>query len=156
MSRRKAAPTPSTQLSLFDLLQAIERPAPKGPGSLAWGLRIREALSEILRRCPKSRHLIAAEMSELTGEEITKTRLDSWTAESREDHRFPAQYLPALAYVTGDASLLRELARSVDLMVIESREMLIHQLGEISERKKVLQEEERQIRAVLRRLEGPP
>lgn len=54
------------------------------PGALAIGHALRHLISDLLKACPFTRFEIAARMSELTGQEITKHQLDSWTAESRE------------------------------------------------------------------------
>jgi hypothetical protein len=45
---------------------------------------------------PLSRYQVAAKMSELLDVDITKTMLDSWTAESKEQHRFPALFFARL------------------------------------------------------------
>jgi len=66
------------------------------PGALSVAPALRGLLSDLLKRCPMSRFEVAARMSELTGEHISKHQLDAWTAESREGWRFPLEYLPAL------------------------------------------------------------
>ena len=79
------------QISLFDLIikNQGEDTSPK-EGSLDIDTEVRHLVSEELKGCPYSRYHVAARMSELTGTEITKSMLDSWTAESKEQHRFPA------------------------------------------------------------------
>jgi hypothetical protein len=77
-------------------------------GSLDVALQLRATLSEALRESTQSRHQVAARMSELTGADISKTMLDSWTAESKEAHRFPVEYLVAFEVATG-STLLTEL-----------------------------------------------
>lgn len=78
-------------------LDLFEVPVPvrPTPGALAVGPALRGLLSDLLKRAPMSRHEVAARMSELTGDHISKHQLDSWTAESREGWRFPLEYLPA-------------------------------------------------------------
>lgn len=82
-----------------DLLSGdlFEVPAPHAslPGDLDIGLALRHLLSNLLKACPQSRFVVAAKMAELTGHDISKNQLDSWTAESREGWRFPLEYLPA-------------------------------------------------------------
>jgi hypothetical protein len=156
MNKKRFAPPTVAQLSIFDVIKQVEtRPAAAlGEGSLAWGLKVRDRLSDALRHCPLSRFQVAAKMSELTGRDITKTMLDAWTAESREDHRFPMEYYPAFCAVTGDHALLAELARAVGLTVLESKELLITKLGEIGIWKKQLAKDERHLRALLERVQG--
>jgi hypothetical protein len=97
------------QASLFDFLKnyqeenSVARPA----GSFDIDRRFREEISLALKQCPLSRWQVAARMSELTGQEITKAMLDSWTAESKEAHRFPAIFLPAFCEAVGCSELFR-------------------------------------------------
>lgn len=76
-------------------LFAVPVPTAPIPGALNFGHQLRRLLSDLLKNCSHSREIVAARMSELTGETITKHQLDSWTAESREGWRFPLEYLPA-------------------------------------------------------------
>ena len=80
------------QSSLFEIIQELQnnKPATKPGGSFNIDHQFRGAISEALKRCPLSRYQVVARMSELTDTDITKTMLDSWTAESKEQHRFPA------------------------------------------------------------------
>ncbi|MCZ7655562.1 MAG: hypothetical protein M5R42_16855 [Rhodocyclaceae bacterium] len=57
--------------------------------------RLRQLLSNLLKEQPSLDLEVAARISRLTGGDITKHQLDSWTAESREAWRFPLEYLPA-------------------------------------------------------------
>jgi len=78
----------TSQLSLFDALKSYQaQPEKKPAGSFDIDRTFREAISEALKRCPRSRWEVAGRMSELTGQEITKSMLDSWTAESKEQHQ---------------------------------------------------------------------
>lgn len=82
--------------SLTRDLFEVPVPATPLPGALDFGKQLRALISNVLKECPKDRHEIAAVMSRLIGQTITKHQLDSWTAESREGWRFPLEYLPAL------------------------------------------------------------
>jgi hypothetical protein len=112
MTRRRTADSSDRQLDLLELLQRAETPAPTGPapGSLDFDARLRAALSEELRRFQGDRFEVAARMSRLIGAEVTKFQLDSWTAESKEGHRFPAAYLPAFCCAVGSYRVLQVLA----------------------------------------------
>jgi len=91
------------QLNLFDYLLEMHRKAEGSPeGALNVKERLRCALNAALKRSPLSRHQVAGEMSHLLGVEVTKTTIDAWTAESKDGHRIPAEYLPAFCKVTGD------------------------------------------------------
>lgn len=76
----------------------FEVPVPREPvdGALDLSKQLRAMISLALKECAKDRHEVAAVMSRLTGQNISKHQLDSWTAESREGWRFPLEYLAAL------------------------------------------------------------
>lgn len=130
----------TNQLSLFDLLKDYqEHQAEKKPaGSFDIDRPFREAISESLKRCPRSRWEVAAHMSELTGTEITKAMLDSWTAESKENHRFPAVFVPAFCEAVACSEPLKLLGRLVGVFVLPGPEAMraeIRRLEEEIERK---------------------
>lgn len=56
---------------------------------------IRVYLRKAIKESVYSREQIVERMSLLTGKNFTKAQLDSWTAESKRAHNFPAAYLPA-------------------------------------------------------------
>ncbi len=123
------------QASLFDILKnyqeesTIERPA----GSFDIDRQFREAISQALKNCPLSRWQVAAHMSELTGCDITKAMLDSWTAESKEGHRFPAIFLPAFCEAVGCSEPIRLLGKLVGVFVLPGPEALRAEIQRIEE-----------------------
>lgn len=123
-------------MTVFEYLERrkAERQAEsRGAGSLDIDSRFRAAISEALRRCPESRYGVAARMSELCGVEITKSQLDSWTAESKEGHRFPAVYLPAFCIATGTAEPLALLAELAGVFVLPGPEALRAEIRRLEE-----------------------
>lgn len=129
----------------------FEVPAPRAPlpGALDVGITLRQLLSNLLKGSPLSRFEIAARMSELTGHEITKHQLDSWTAESREGWRFPLEYLPAFetSIETHDVTAWIADLRGARLSV--GREALEAQLGRIGRMKDDLARQERALKKLL-------
>lgn len=149
MRRRKAENENSGQPSLFDLIREVEDSTAAASGGYNISIRLRAQISEGLKRCPLSRFEVAARMSDLLGVEVTKSQLDSWTAESKEAHRFPAEYLPAYCAVTAYKEPLRLMARLVDCYLLESEEALLAELGRIDQSKRELAKKERAIRDFL-------
>jgi hypothetical protein len=123
------------QASLFDILKnyqeesTIERPA----GSFDIDRQFRAAISQALKNCPLSRWQVAARMSELTGQDITKSMLDSWTSEAKEAHRFPAIFLPAFCEAVGCSEPLRMLGKLVGVFVLPGPEALRAEIQRIEE-----------------------
>lgn len=137
------------QLTLLDLLKDL-RPKTSDFSSFNIDLQLRDSISRAIKDCPLSRYQIAAKMSELLGFEITKSMIDSWTAESREGvYRFPACYLPAFCHVVGSLEPLRILTDLLGAYVIEGEEALLTELGRIEEQKRKLSERERALKTVL-------
>lgn len=165
MARNKKFRPPPGQIPLFDVIEEIqekieakesckEGDADMNPGSMNISIQLRNELSEGLKLSMLSRHQVAARMSELTGVEITKSQLDSWTAESKEGHRFPAEYLPAFCFVTGYKKPLMIMARLVQCYLLESEEALLAELGKIDQVKKDLAQRERTVRDLIGRMKG--
>jgi hypothetical protein len=130
----------------------FEVPVPRAPlpGALDVALQLRSLLSKILKDCPLNRYQVAALMSELTGQEISKHQLDAWTAESREGWRFPLEYLPAfeVAVETHDVTAWLADLRGARLSV--GRDALETQLGRIERMKDDLARQEKAIKQLLK------
>ena len=125
----------SNQLSLFEIIKSFQdqKPALKPVGSFDIDRRFREAISLALKRCPLSRYQVAARMSELCDTDITKTMLDSWTAESKEMHRFPVIFLPAFCEVVGQNDPLKILGDLVGVFILPGPEALRAEIQRIEE-----------------------
>ncbi len=159
MGRKKRSKTYQTngvQPSLFDLVREDERKriCETAPGSFNLSCRLRSELSEGLKNCSLSRYEVAARMSELVGTEITKSQLDSWTAESKEYHRFPAEYLPAYCHITRYTEPMRIMARLMQCYLLESEEALLAELGRIDQVKRDLARKEKAVRDYLERMKS--
>lgn len=105
------------------------------PGALSIGSALRHRLSDLLKACALSRFEVAAQMSELTGQEITKHQLDSWTAESREGWRFPLEYLPAFEVAVQTHEVTAWLAELRGCKVLVGKEALDAEIGKLERMK---------------------
>jgi hypothetical protein len=131
----------------LDLFELPKAPLPIG-GSLNYALELRHVLSDALKKSPKSRYEIAARMSELTGEQITKETLDAWTAESKKQWRFPFEYAAAFeAACEIDSNPLQELlGRKRGTRILVGKESLYAELGHIAQLRAELNEKEKQLK----------
>ena len=68
-------------------------------------------------------------MSYLLAKSVTDKMLDAFTAESRNDRRWPAEFDRAFCEATGDDTLLRCRAEMAGLHVITEEERLLLDLG---------------------------
>lgn len=101
------------------------------PGALAIGPALRHLLCDLMKASPLQRFEIAAHMSELTGQEITKHQLDSWTADSREGWRFPLEYLPAFEVAVQTHDITAWLADLRGCKVLVGKEALDAEIGKL-------------------------
>ncbi len=142
-------------MTLFDLLKTSQTEvAERLAGSFDIDRQFREAISEALKRCPLSRYQVAARMSELVGQEITASMIYSWTAESKENHRFPAVFLPAFCEAAGTNTPLVLLGRPVGSFVLPGPEALRAEIQRIEEEITRKQQEKRKRMIFLKEMEG--
>ncbi len=92
-------------------------------------IEIRRLLTLLIRSSVKSREQIAEELSHLLGTTVTRRALDSYTSESAEQHRWPAQYDIALCEVLGDYSLLHERVERAGFKMIGPEEQELLRIG---------------------------
>lgn len=143
-------------LDIFGLIREVSQRQAETTGPLVESgkynidIRLRELLSAALKRSHLSRYEVAGKMSELLGVEITKAQLDSWTAESKECHRFPFAYAAAFCVATEDRSILRLVAELCGGYFIDGEDVIRLELGKIEEQKQKLDEREKAIREFLR------
>jgi len=132
------------QMSLFDVIvnnQQNSFTCP--PGSLNLHSELSQAASLDLKECPLSRWQVAGSMSELTGTEITKSMLDSWTAESKEGHRMPAVFVPAFCIMTKSTRTLEVMTRHVGVFVLPGADALRSEVRHIDEEIELLKAEKK-------------
>jgi hypothetical protein len=134
-------------LDLFDAPQT-----PKNPGALA-GLKtqISHAMSAVIRDCILDRYEIASQMSRLLGEEVSKTMLDAYTAESRDDQNIPAYRFLAFILATQSFDALDELLRPLGCRLLVGEQRQLAAIAELTARRDRL---DRAIRDAKRRLTG--
>jgi len=144
-------------MSLLDVLKsAVNAPetemAAEGVANIRERLRV--SVSEAIKQCPFSRWEISGKMSHLLGVEVSKFQLDSWTAESKEGHRIPAEYLPAFCIVTGDHGPLRMMAETAGLFALPGPDALRAEIQRLDEQERKIKEEKRKRRLFLQEIEG--
>lgn len=128
---------------------AFEPPAPaRMPAALA-GLerQISQAVSTILHDEERSRAVIAAEVSELLGEDVSKEMLDAYASPAREGHKVPMSRFLALVAVCDRHDVLDLLMRPIGAAILVGEEVHTARLGHLDRQIERLQEERRKIKA---------
>jgi len=132
------------QTNIFDAILSLQKQevAARHPaGSFDLDAQFRAAISEALKQCPLSRYEVAGRMSELTGQDITKSMLDSWTAESKENHRFPAIFLPAFCEAVKSSEPFKVLSRPIGVFVMPGPDALRAEIQRLDEEAKRINDE---------------
>ena len=122
--------------------------SPKGDAALAgFEARVNRAVGSMLNSDERSREVIAAEMSVLLGEEVTRAMLDAYASPARIEHKVPFSRLIALVVVTRRHDLLDERLREAGFALLFGDEVNTARLGDIQRRIAALKDEEKAIKS---------
>jgi hypothetical protein len=98
-------------------------------GGINDDLLVRDVITDAIKRSGKSRQQVADEMSALLGTEVTDRMLNSFTASSREQHRWPGAWDRAFCMAAGDDRLLTCRVELAGYKVIRGDEVHLLELG---------------------------
>jgi hypothetical protein len=89
----------------------------------AWSLggRLAKAIALCMEDCGMARDEIAAHMSEITKTTISKTLLDAYASQAKEQNQISAVRLAALVAITGDARPFNVLLEEAGLIVVPKK-----------------------------------
>ena len=143
------------QLSLLDLIKQSEELKQCEPdeGSLNVHTRFCHLLTNTIKISKYSRFEIAGRMSHLLGTEVTKFMIDSWTCESKDGHRLPAEWLPAFCAAAENRSPLQMLSELGGMYCLPGPEALRAEIHKISEEESQLRHERKKREQFLKELE---
>lgn len=103
------------------------------PAALAgMDARIARTVAEVLKHDDRDRLVIAAEMSVLLDEEVTKLMLDAYASPARDGHNISFARMCALIAVTNRFDLLDREMRAIGAAVLVGDEIYTAQVGHIS------------------------
>lgn len=131
-------------------------PAPaKGVAELA-GLerQINALVGTVLASDPRPREVIAAEMSVLLDDTISKAMLDAYSSPARPDHKVPASRLFALLVVTDRQDLLDPIMRKIGAALLVGDEVRTARLGQVQQMIAQLQAEQRELKMTVTPIRG--
>lgn len=125
----------------------FEAPVPATGEACLAGIeqRICRTVGMMLNSDGRSRERIAAEMSVLLGEEVSRAMLDAYSSPARLEHKVPMSRFFALVAVTGRHDMLDPLLREIGAALLVGEEVNTARLGHIDRQIKQLQEERRKI-----------
>lgn len=125
-------------------------PAPQPAGGSLSNLEqvTASAVALILKEDVRSRHGVAAGVSELLDESVTKWMLDAYASEARDGHNISFARMLALIADTGRYDVLRGVLRRIGADLVVGEEVLTVELGQIEAQLQRLQERKRQLKGV--------
>lgn len=133
-----------------DDLFLVPQPQHPRPGEGNFAFQVSHLVSEMLKGCPVDRWDIAAQMSRLSGDDVSKNMLDAWASPARAEHNLPFYRVPLIEEVAGSHDLTNWLVEKRGGQVAYGKDALNAQLGRMMTMKKQL---DAQIRG-LQRLMG--
>ncbi|PTR11793.1 MULTISPECIES: hypothetical protein [unclassified Novosphingobium] len=116
--------------------------------------RICRTVGAMLNSDTRQRELIAAEMSILLDEEVSRAMLDAYSSPARDQHKVPMSRFLALVAVTQRHDLLDPLMREIGAALLIGEEVKTARLGQIERAMAMLDEERRKISATAPLIRG--
>lgn len=135
------------KVSADQIAFAFDAPEPaRVPAALA-GLeaQIARSVGTILHDDERSREVIAAEMSVLLDEEVSKAMLDAYASAAREGHKVPFSRYLALIAVCDRHDVLDQVVRPIGAAVLVGEEVHTARVGHVRQQMKHLQAELRRL-----------
>lgn len=118
----------------------------RGEGALAgFERKVNSLVGTILASDSRSRYEIAARMSELLDEDISKSMLDAYSSPARDDHRVPFSRLAALVIATDRQDLLRDIMSVLGVSLLIGAEVETARIGQLEQ---VVEQARREIREI--------
>ncbi len=141
-------PTRTPHPNQFGFVFDAPQPASE-PAELA-GLerQVSRAVSAMLKDDVRPREVLAAEMSVLLDEEVSRYMLDAYASPARPEHKVPASRLFALVAVTNRFDLLDRILREIGAAVLVGDEVNTAYLGQIDRQIAQLQSKRKRIAAM--------
>lgn len=129
-----------SQLNLFEQILKFQKKNNKLFGTLNISNEVRQIVTNDIRVCILSRIEICKEMNQYLNRdhihldiEITVNMLNSWTAESHDQHRFPLEFAPAFCKAVNSYKLIQFLAEILGLFLLPGEEALRSEIQKLDE-----------------------
>lgn len=110
----------------------VPEPIVPTPGSGNYAAQVSELVGLVLKECPVDRYEIAAQMSRLSGDDVSKNMLDAWSSPARADHNIPFYRIPLLEEVCQSHAFTDWLVHLRGGRVAYGREALAAEYGKLS------------------------
>ncbi|MDE2595982.1 MAG: hypothetical protein KGL44_03795 [Sphingomonadales bacterium] len=126
---------------------AAPQPAREAAALAGLEQRICRAVGTILNSDSRPREILAAEVSVLLDDEVTRPMLDAYSSPARDGHKVPMSRFLALVAVTHRHDVLDRLMREIGAAVLVGEEILTARMGQIDTEMARLAEERKALKA---------
>ena len=134
-------------------LFSVPQPDHPVPGSADYAFEVSHLVSQVLKGCPHDRWEITAQMSRISGTDVSKNILDAWASPAREDHNIPLYRVALLEEVCGSHALTDWLADKRGGRVAYGRETLNAELGRMVVMKQQVEQKMRELKRLMGEME---
>jgi hypothetical protein len=141
MSKRKPAFDPGQTAMDFS-----PRPLPSDGMLTGIDRQLSSAVALMLKEDDRDRFDVAAAVSRLLDQDVSKSMLDKYSSETSEEHNISAGRFFALVAATGRYDLLEALLRKIGCALVVGEEVLTVELGHVSAQIERLQARQRQLK----------
>ncbi|EZI28422.1 hypothetical protein [Pseudomonas extremaustralis] len=111
---------------------SVPQPILSVPGNGNYAAQVSEMVSELLKGSELDRYEIAARMSRLSGDDVSKYMLDAWSSPARTEHNLPLYRAALLEEVCASHLLTNWQVHLRGGRVAYGREALDAELGRLS------------------------
>ena len=108
--------------------------------------QLSSAVALMLKEDDRDRFDVAAAVSRLLDQDVSKSMLDKYSSETSEEHNISAGRFFALVAATGRYDLLEALLRKIGCALVVGEEVLTVELGHVSAQIERLQARQRQLK----------
>ncbi len=150
MTKRRAAFNPDQ----LDLGLCVPEAATSDGALSALARETASAVAEILRRDPRNRYDVAAAMSALIDDDVSKLMLDAYASEARDGHRVSFDRMLVLIAATGRYDVLRALLRRIGCDLLVGEEVFLAEIGHLEAQKRTIDSRLRTLKSVAEPREG--
>lgn len=133
-----------------DLFEVPVEPAAV-PGSMDHRGAVAHLVSKLLKDAPGDRYAVAADVSRLTGKEVSKLMLDGYSSEARDTFNLPFYLVPALEVACDSHAVTAWLATIRGGRLLVGRETIEAELGRVERVRDEATARARALREQLRR-----
>ncbi len=134
-------------IDLFD----VPKPAPEIPCSMDYRATVAHLVADMLKAAPGDRYDVAAQVSRLTGRDVSKYMLDAYTSEAREEFNLPAWLIGPLEVACRSHALTHWLSEIRGGRLLIGEEALEHDLARWTQKRDEADEALRALKLRLRR-----